>query len=186
MSLASVIQKSYDRQWCVKLKTDHPNGDTYDGVVTAIKPHFIVLQHEVDFEFDGLIVFPRSRCSGYRDRAYEKCQNEILRHNGQLRQIQYPAWIETCETLCQVLESIQEREIWPGVETLFRWRGRRQSAFFLGPITKVSHTGFSLNCYDAAGHWEKEYDFDYSKLFRIEFHSRYCNHFNRYMQRKKS
>ena len=58
------------------------------------------------------------------------------------------------------------------------------SAFYLGPITNVNTKHFSIMCYDAAGKWEKEYQLDYNEVFKIEFDSKYCNHFNSFMKYK--
>jgi hypothetical protein len=55
---------------------------------------------------------------------------------------------------------------------------------FIGPITEVGSEQFSLRCYDAAGRWEKVYELRYDEIFRIEFDSQYCNHFNEYMKAK--
>ena len=59
MSLERKYSKSMREQWSLRFKTKHPDGDNYDGVVTHVKPGFIVLREERDFEFDGLIVLPK-------------------------------------------------------------------------------------------------------------------------------
>ena len=70
--------------------------------------------------------------------------------------------------------------IWPGVEILFN----EKAAFYTGPITRITDDSFSIKCYDAAGKWEKVYELSYEEVFRLEFDSRYCNHFNAYMRSK--
>ena len=42
---------------------------------------------------------------------------------------------------------------------------------------------FRVRCYDATGKWERVCRLRWEELFRVDFDSRYCNHFNRYMRR---
>ncbi|MHC5083966.1 MAG: hypothetical protein ACYTET_08535 [Planctomycetota bacterium] len=37
MSLANKYKKSKELKWCLRFKTYHPDGDTYDGIVTHIQ-----------------------------------------------------------------------------------------------------------------------------------------------------
>ena len=180
MSLAQKYNKSLTEQWLMRFKTKHPNGDNYDGVVTRIKPAFIVLREERDLELDGVIILPKRVIKGVRDGRYERCYNQILRQNGEMRKLRSPRWLNSCETIAQVCASLMKRDIWPGVGTIFD--DGAESAFYLGPITRVDEDRFFLRCYDAAGKWEKVYKLDYDEVFKIEFDSRYCNHFNAYMK----
>lgn len=179
MTLAQKYRKSKDERWCLRLKTVHPDGGSYAGVVTDIKRNFIVLHKECDFEFDGLVVLPKRVISGFRDGRFEKCQNEILRQNKAIRRVRSPRWLDSCATLPQVVGRLRRQHVWPGVEILFN--NGTDSAFYLGPIIRLTDDTFFLRCYDATGEWEKEYEIEYSEVFRIEFDSKYCNYFNAYM-----
>ena len=53
---------------------------------------------------------------------------------------------------------------------------------YLGSITKFGDHSFWIRSYDADGKWEKQFEISFSEVFRIEFGSRYCNHFNDYMK----
>ncbi|MCI0491253.1 MAG: hypothetical protein L0229_32075 [Blastocatellia bacterium] len=183
MGLARKYRKSLDEQWSLRFKTRHPDGDAYDGVVTHIKPGFIVLLEEADFEFDGFVILPKKYIKGFRDGKYERCCNQILRENGAIKKIRPPRWLDSCETIPQVLTTLMQRGVWPGVETIFN-QGKK-SAFYLGPITRVTDKRFFLKCYDAAGKWEGIYKLKCEEIFRIEFDSRYCKHFNAYMKSRE-
>ena len=76
---------------------------------------------------------------------------------------------------------LAERDIWPAVEVVFTDGG---SALYIGPILEIKKKHFSLNCYDAAGKWEKVYRIDFNEVFRLEFGSKYTEHFNNYMRRQ--
>ena len=180
MSLAQKYSKSLAEQWCMRFKTTHPDGDNYDGVITHIKPRFIVLREERDFEFDGVIILTKRFIQGVRDGRYERCSNQILRQNGAMKKLRSPGWLDSCETIPHVYTSMMKRNMWPGVEIIFN--DGAESAFYLGPITRITDDSFFLRCYDAAGKWEKNYELNYDEVFRIEFDSRYCNHFNAYMK----
>lgn len=182
MSLASEYSKSLEGRWHIRLRTIHPDGDNLDGVVTGIKRRFIVLREEKDFEFDGVVVLPKKVIRGYRDGRFEQCANRIIRANGEVKKARGPGWLEKCESLQDVLRGLKRRDIWPAVEILSGDKSRKESAFYLGPITEVSSKSFVLRCYDAAGQWEKEYDLCVSEIFKVEFDSAYCTHFNRYMR----
>jgi len=179
MSRAHKYEKSLAEKWCMRFKTAHPDGDNYDGIITHIKRDFIVLREEDDFEVDGLIGLPKRFVKGVRDGKYDRCVNEILRENTELKKLRPARWLNSCETFPRVFAGLKRRDIWPGVETV---DGEKKAAFYLGPITEVTDDGFSIAGYDAAGKWEGIYDLSYSEVFRVEFDSRYCKHFNAYMR----
>jgi len=75
-----------------------------------------------------------------------------------------------------------ERDIWPGVELVDKERSQKSPMFFVGPITEVGRSEFSIYCYDAAGCWEKTYKLEIQNIFKIIFDDMYTKHFNRYMR----
>ena len=172
-------RKSLEGRWSMRFKTRHPDGDNYDGVILHIGEQFVVMREERDFEFDGLIVLPKKVVRGVRDGEFERCANEILRHNGELARLKVPSWIGRCATISDILVTAAKRRIWPGIEMLFN---DGSTAFYLGPIESVSGEGFETRCYDAAGKWEKRYSLRWEEIFRVEIGSRYCTHFNKYMR----
>jgi hypothetical protein len=180
MSLARKFGKSLAEKWCMRFKTKHPDGDNYDGIVTHIKPGFIVLREEESFELDGVIILPKRFIKGVRDGKFDLCCNEILRRNGALKHLRPIRWLNSCETIPQVIAALMRRDIWPGVEVIFNEGA--ESALYLGPITRVADDRFFIKCYDAAGRWEKEYELSYGEIFRIEIDSMYSRHFNAYMR----
>ena len=182
MNLAQKYRKSKEERWCLRLKTVHPDGDTYDGVVTDIKRGLIVLREERDFEFDGLVVLPKKVIKGYRDGRFETCCNAILRNNGQIKRVRSPRWLAACDTVPQIIAALKRQDIWPGIELIVG--DGNDAAFYLGPIVRVRKDGFSLRGYDADGTWEGVCDIKYDEVFRIEIDSKYCKYFNAYMQSK--
>jgi len=182
MNLERMYKKSLDEQWCLRLKTDHPDGGNYDGVVTQISKDFVVICQEEAFQFDGIVILPKKFITGCRDNKYDRCCNEILRMNGAIKNCRQPEWLQGCETIWDVFAVIEstKRNIWPTVEIV--WDKRSKGAFYLGPITDIAENGFRIKGYDAAGKWEKEIWLKFKWVFKIEFDSQYCRHFNKYMQ----
>ena len=172
--------KSLNEQSVLRFSTIHPEGDHYDGVVMAIKPDFIVVREEQNWEFDGIQVFPKRSIREIRDGKFEACANQIVRGNNAISQVVMPEWFTDCQCLADVLRTMQQQEIWPAVETLTD--KYRDYYFYLGPITKLGKSSFCIHAYGADGKWEKEYEIKHSDVFRIEFESRYCDHFNNYMK----
>ena len=165
----------------MRFETIHPDGDAYDGVVTHIERNHVVLCPERDFEFDGLMVFPKKAIKGYRDSGFESCANKLMIHNGAIGSIPHVDWLDDCGSIKEILIGLKERDIWPAIEVLFE--NDSESTLHIGPITAIHRTRLSLHCYDAAGNWEKVYTLDFDEIFRIEFDTKYCNHFNAYMRR---
>ncbi len=180
MSFAQKFQKSLTEKWCLRIKTRHPQSNNYDGVVMLIKPTFILLYEQYDFEFDGLIILPKKIIKGCRDNKYDKCFNEILRQNGAIKKLRIPAWLTTCQTIPQILTELMTRGIWPGIEHLAT--DHTETAFYIGSIKDTTKDGIYIYCYDAAGKWEKEYYLNYQNIFKIEINSKYCKYFNHYMR----
>ena len=59
MKLAEEYKKSLSEKWSIRLRTRHPDGDNYDGVVTQIKRGFVVLREERELDFDGIIILAK-------------------------------------------------------------------------------------------------------------------------------
>lgn len=183
MKREEVFRSSLEQQRVIRVKTRHPDGDNFDGIVTSIKPGILVLVEEVCFEFDGAIVLPKKSIRGYRDGKRERCFNEIIRSNGAMKKCRSPRWLASCQSLPEVMEQLCRRDVWPAVEVIFN--KSRESALYLGPITKVSEKHFYQKCYDATGKWEKEYKLSYDEVFKVEIGSKYCKYFNRYVRERK-
>jgi hypothetical protein len=179
MGLQQKFKKSLDEKWCIRFKTRHQDEDAYDGVVLHLTNELVALGVDRDFEFDGIHVFPPNAIKGYRDNKFESCLNRILTHNGQLKRLRTPKWLSSCETFEQLSSTLMKRDIWPAVEVVFE---DGDSAFYVGPIVAVGNNHFSINCYDAAGKWEKIYRLAFNTVFRMEFGSKYTKHFNNYMR----
>lgn len=184
MNLAQKYRKSLDERWCLRLKTVLPDGDNYDGIVTHNKRQFVVLRNVRDFRFDGVILLPKRIIKSYRDNKYEKCCNAIIRENENINKMKVPPWMDSCDSIADVLAQFQRRDIWPIIETLVD--DGADTSFYLGPITDVNEKTFHLKCYDAAGKWEGIYELSYHDVCRIEFDSAYCNDFNAYMRSQKT
>jgi hypothetical protein len=182
MSLKKKYQKSLEKKWCLRFKTIHPDGDNFDGVVTGIKPDFIVIREEEDFDFNGVVVLPKRSIRGYRDGKYDRCCNEILRETGTIDQARSPDWLNETESLREVISELAKRDIWPVVEALYKKKTR--SAFYIGPITKAGKDRFYLYYYDSAGKWQREYEIKYNEIFKIEFDTNYANRFNDFMRNR--
>ncbi|HEX8127910.1 MAG TPA: hypothetical protein VF527_02335 [Pyrinomonadaceae bacterium] len=166
----------------MRFKTRHPDGNSFDGVIAHLKHSFVVLREEREFEFDGVVILAKKFVKGFRDGKYERCANQILRENGAIKKLRVPRWLDSCETIPQALATMMRRDIWPAVEIVYN--EGRDSAFYLGVITGVEDEQFSIKSYDAAGKWEKNSTLDYDEIFKIEFDSRYCKHFNAHMKSK--
>ncbi len=179
MGLGKKYRKSLAKQWAMRFKTHHPDGDFYYGIVTHIKPNFIALTELRDFEFDGVEILLKKFVKGYRDGKYEKCTNELIRESGEITKFQPLQWLDKCESIRAVIGQLYEQGIWPGIERLYD-KGKK-SAFYIGPITEVAKTYFALYCYDAAGYWESNYKLKYRDICRINFGDRYSRNFNAYM-----
>lgn len=182
MNFERKYKKSLSEKWCMRLETLHSESDNYDGVIMKIQPEFIVLREEESFEFDGIVILPKKLIKNVRDGKYDKCCNEILRHNGAIKKLHIPKWLEKCVTLPQVLKQIKKRDIWGAIEILVE--ERTETDFYLGKLTDIDNEQFTIKSYDAAGKWEKEYQLDFDEIFRIEFDSKYCNYFNAFMKSK--
>ena len=180
MGLSTKYRKSMEHKWVIRLKTIHPREKNFEGVVLHNGRNYIVLAEVDQFEFNGLLILPKRVLAGCRDGASEEVANQNVRMNGALQRIKLPTWLGACGTLREALAAVDCKRIWPAVEILYN--DNRFSALYLGPITRISGTRIWQRCYDAAGEWEREYEYNEREVFRVELQSRYCRHFNRYMK----
>lgn len=177
------LKKSERKEYLIRLKTSHPNGETVDGIVLQHTADYVVLAVEVDFEFNGIAFLQKKFIRGIRDSKYEKCYNRVIRFNKSIDKVKMPGWVQDCLSLEDVLKHLQMNCIWPSVEMVFsEKRTRYNSAFYVGPIQEVRQKEFLMNSYDADGSWEKCYKLRMSEIYKIGIYDRYTTHFNKFVQ----
>ena len=184
MSLAQKYRKSLEQRLCLQFETSLPGGDRYAEIVTHNRPRFVALASLVDFAFDGVVILPKKFIRSCRDGDNERCTNEIISSNGALNGLRPLGYLDGVETILGLFVELQRRDIWPGVEMLTS-QGKK-TAFYIGPVLEVRNRSFDLNCYDAAGHWEKEYELPLGKICSVSLGDRYTTEFNRYMRAKSA
>ncbi len=180
MKIADTYKKSLNEKWLIRFKTNHPDGDYYDGIVLKETESFIVLAPELDFEFDGIYILAKKYIKGYRDGKFEECCNKIIRFNGQIKKIKLPVWLNQCNKIEDVFRGIKRHNIWPLVEILFN--KNKESDFYIGSIVGGNDKEFGIRSYDSTGEWEKEYVLNYDEVLRIGFNDRYSKNFNRFVK----
>ena len=182
MSLAAKFRKSLEEKSLIRFRTNHPDGDHVTGIVTANQRDFVVVREAYELSFDGILVLPKRTLTGYRDSKFERCANRIVRHAGEIRKARSPVWLNRCETLVDVLNEFQQRDVWPGVEIVWDGEEERESAFYVGPVVYVEEDLFGIHCYDGVGAWEDVYEIEFDDLFKITIEDSYTKHFNGYMR----
>src|SRR5436190_84165 len=104
-------QKSQTGQRSMRFCTTHPDHD----------------------KFDGVVILPKRWIKSIRDEDHDEIANQILRFSGMINNLRVLEWLDSCETIYQLLNALKEREIWPAIEILFG--KERKSALYIGPLT---------------------------------------------------
>ena len=138
----------------------------------------VLIREFKDLSADGIIGLPKKSLAGIRDGAFELCENEILRRSGEIGSAKPVKWLAEINTVEELLHGLSKRKVWPGIEQV----KRRGPALFVGPIFHLEKDACNIYCYDAAGNWEDIYRIEFKNIFKIEFESKYLNHFNEYMR----
>ena len=170
--------KSLKEKRTIRICTTHPDGDNYDGVVLHKTKEIIIFHEIIDFEFNGIQIFPLSFVKSIKDDKHDKCANKIIRHNGQYKKISRVNTFSKSVNITDCLEIIKKRNIWPAIEIV---KGKT-SHLYVGPIIKIDDKDLLINCYDAAGKWECNYKLNINKIVKVEIKSKYLKHFNNYMK----
>ena len=160
------------------MHTVHPDGDSYDGVVLGLSSSIVVFQDTSDFAFEGVSIIPRKWMTEIRDGSLEECYDKILRHHGEMKNLNRIKWVNELTSVKGAIEAIHKKGIWPAIEAL---DGKQKTSMFLGEIKRIHSRKFSILAYDAEGNWEHEYDIKYSEVFCIQLFSQYTDRFNDYM-----
>jgi len=163
------------------LRTKNPDGTTFNGVILDNKKTLVIIQEFVGFEADGIIVIPKRWIRGIRNGKHEQCATKIIHSAKNLGAADDSGWYIDLTKMEEIITYLKTADIWPAVEVLYK----NDPSLYMGFITDVSKSSFRIYCYDAAGEWEKEYELEYSEVFKIEINSRYVRHFNEYMRTKK-
>jgi len=164
----------------VRLITNHPDGDVYDGYVLACNREMVLLQNEDDFVFDGIIAFPLRSIKRIRTGALEKVRNEICVQFGLRKKINKSLWLLKVNNLQQIIDECGRRNIWPTIEA----KTKGATGLYIGPITRANQSEFGIYVYDALGKWEGGYRLPYKEVLKIELFDSYSSNFNRYMRKK--
>ncbi len=167
----------------VLIKTTHPDGTDFKGIILDDKKLFIVIREIKSFEADGIIVLPKKWITTIRNGKYEKCATEIFNANRQPGALDDAGaeaihWYADLTGLEEIIAYLKTEDIWPGIEVIYN----DEASLYMGPVTDASENSFKLYCFDAAGKWEKEYELDYDEIFKIEIDSKYVSRFNAYMK----
>ena len=162
----------------IQIRTIHPDGDAYEGIVLHFGRSLVVMHEVRDLFFDGILVFPKRAIKRARNGKFEKCANDIIRHSGQISALSGAKWIKSLGSIQDAVNALRSRGVWPAIETV----RDGESALYLGPITSVGSHDFDMLCYGSDGEWEGEYRLPFGEVFKMEFNSMYTNAFNSYMK----
>lgn len=176
MALLEKLKKSLNEQRCMRFKTFGVEVEEWDGVVVHIGNDFVAIFEEYGFELDGLLIFPKRVLKGYRDNRFDRCSNEILRENGQIKKAVAPIWLANSSGMVDVLQYCYRKDTWPAIDI--------GSTLYLGPLVEVNENDLKIYGYDADGTWEKEYTISLREIVRIEINSKYSRNFNRFMKNR--
>lgn len=180
MSLSEKLKKSLYEKWCMRFKISVAEVEEWDGIVVHIGRDFVAISQEYDFEVDGLMIFPKRVLKGYRDDRFERCFNEILRENGQIKKAVAPKWLTNCTRLVDALQYCYHKDIWPAIDIVYEEKG----LLYLGPLVDVNEKELKIYGYDADGSWEMVYTLSLKEICRVEINSRYCRTFNNFMRKR--
>ena len=173
------LNKSLEDKCCIRIETNHVDEDEYNGIVIHLTNKMVVLYVVDNFEVDGVIAIPRNRIKGIRSSKFEKCEDIILRNNGEIKKIKKIKWLSNVTDMKELLGNIKKRKIWPIVEIEHK---ENVYSLYIGPLKSLRNRKFDIHCYDATGEWEEEYSLSYLDIFKVEFDSKYAHHFNNYMK----
>jgi len=178
--MKKLLDRSHKEKHLITLRTKHPDGDAYWGVVLGFSRSVVVLHECEDFEFGNIVVVARKYISEVVHGRVEACAERIVRRNAQIKKLSKVRWIAELASVRDAIGAIKKRGIWPTVETVHG----DDDAYNIGPIVKVGKTTFSQIGYDAKGEWKREYELKYSHVFKIEIFDKYSTYFNQYMSER--
>lgn len=173
------LRNSKDKKHTIRMHTKHPDEETYDGVVLGLSNSLVVFQDTSEFAFEGVSIMPRKWLTKIRDGDFEETYDKVLRHHGELKKLNRKKWVNELTSVKAAIAAIQAKGIWPSIEA---YDGKNDTAMFLGPITEVQSSKFTIYAYDANGNWEQEYDIKYSEVYCIQLFNQYTDRFNEYVK----
>jgi hypothetical protein len=165
----------------IRIRTKHPDGTVLAGFILRNARSFLVIQEVTSFELDGIIILPKRWLRGICNGKNERGLNSVLQNVMNVASVSIDSAYGKLDTVAEILAHLKAESIWPAIEVVYK----REASIYIGPITTVSEKAFKVYCYDAAGEWEKEYELEYSEIFKIEIDSKYVRHFNEYMKGKR-
>jgi len=150
----------------------------FSGILLQNERLFITVQQIASFEFDGIVVIPKKWVKSVRNGKYERCLNAILREVVYVKGLSVGEPFKGLNSIREIVTRLRKENIWPAIEVLYK----QEASLYVGPITDISTRTFRVNCYDATGAWEREYELDYKDIFKIEIDTKYVRHFNSFMK----
>lgn len=171
---------SRDHKHLVSFRLNHPEFDFYDGVVLHFNDEIVIFHDFYEMDFDGIRILPRRFIKKVRLGKTQKTFQKVMVMNDGLKALSQKRWIKRIDTLKTALKILKRKRIWPCLDVIDE---DQNTAFFLGPLTKVKKSSFKIFAYDAKGRWEKDYTLDIGEIFGLNLFSHYGSKFNRYMEK---
>jgi hypothetical protein len=120
--------------WIIMLRTRHPDGSRFDGIVVDNKKSFVIIQEITNFEEDGYVVIPKKWIKSVRNGEHERCANKVFRFIKPDVNITSLAPAIEFVNLASVVSYLRDNDVWPAVEVIYKG----EASLYLGPITEVS------------------------------------------------
>lgn len=172
-----LLTKSLKKKRPVKLLTNHPDGQSFEGIVIYLTKSLIVIREIKDLEIDGVVAFPRQAISNVIDCPVESQKKELMKRDSNERAEKMTKWLKKVKNIKDLIGYPYKSGEWVAVETV----RDDDSTVFVGSIQDFSGKTFCVSPSLVTDKRKKGRKVRYSDLFRIEIYSSYISSIRDYV-----
>lgn len=184
MKFQQTFEKALKEQQFIRVYTEEPDNERYDGVIVCLTDDFLVLLQELDYEFDGFILLPRKQVSGYRASDVESFSHKLMTSNGDFDLNHVPEWLKQSNSYDDVFTRILAETPWlrvgwvcPSCDNIH---------YSVGNIKSADDDSISVVLYDKNGEIDSEMGWSMNKVFSMEFKSNFLRRFGQFIEKEQA
>ena len=184
MKFQQPLTQAKNEQSFIRIYTEGPDNDCYDGIILCLNDNFLILTQELDYEFEGYVLIPRKQISGYRQSDIESFSQRLMTAAGDLAEINAPDWLTQSETFNDIFSAILSTHPWlrvawvcPSCDNIHH---------DVGLLKSCDDDSIAVEIYDNNGDNDGEMGWSMNKVFALEFESKFLKKFGHFIKMNDS
>ena len=184
MKFEQPLNKAFKDKSIIRIYTEEPDADCYDGLIVCLTDEFLVLAQELDYEFEGFVMIPRDQIDSYCQTPVEAFSQKLMTFTGDIERLTTPEWLVNCTSFDDFFSGILSNNHW----TCSAWVCPSCDNIHsdVGMIQSYESGAISVETYDKTGTSTGEMGWSMKKIYSIEFGAPYLLKLGQFLEMNHS